>query len=86
MMHKYELWLVVQREGKDVAAKFETKIELDRPTEENILALLYDTEYVEQYYAEDGNVRIPIFCTKRIDGSWRVDSGGTAIIELRPVL
>jgi hypothetical protein len=84
MMHKYELWFVVQRDGIDVAATYQTKVELLRPTEENILPLLLDLEYVQRAYERDGNTEIPIVCEKRINGNWRIDNGDV-IIELRLV-
>jgi len=83
MMHKYELWFVVQRGEVDVAARFDTRIELAQPSEENILALLLDMEYVTRSYARDGNTEIPINVDKQINGNWRIDEGGVAIIELR---
>jgi hypothetical protein len=83
MMHRYELWFVVQRDGVDVAARFDTKVEFERPTEENILALLLDMEYVTRSYKKEGNTEIPISCEKEINGNWRIDDGGMAVIELR---
>jgi len=85
MMHRYELWLIIQRDGQDVAAWYETKIELAYPDEANIMAMLHDTEYVERTYAQDGNTPIPTFCHRTPTGNWRIDSGGEVLIELRLV-
>jgi hypothetical protein len=83
MMFKYELWFIVRRAGKDVAARFDTKVELAEPTQENVLALLFDLEYVSQEYEQDWDTEILIKCEKDLD-IWRIYDGGN-IIELRLV-
>jgi hypothetical protein len=85
MYYHYDMWLIIQRNGQDVAAWYETKIELAYPNEANIMAMLHDTEYVERTYAQDGNTPIPTFCEEQVNGDWRIDSGGTVVIELRRV-
>jgi len=94
MLHTYELWIVVQRnlpnergggfQTVDVAARYDTRIELAHPDRAHILALLLDMEYIEQTYEADGDTEIPIRCEKLINGDWRVECG-VGCIELRHV-
>lgn len=95
MMHKYELWHVTQRDlpnkfgggfqTVDIAASYDTKIELAKPDEAHILALLFDMEYVSQQYERDGDTEIPIKCEKQLNGNWRIDAG-IGVIEPRLVV
>lgn len=81
MMHKYELWFIARRNGQDVAARYDTKIELLRPTEENILALLFDMEYLDGLFDDNDEAIQP---ERLMNGNWRVDCGA-GVIELRLV-